>query len=675
MRITPPAITAPAAADPAAEDLAERGALAAEAVAAGQRASAAGDSATALRWLDRAHRLAPHDPLALLALAAARLGSNPAGAARLLAGLPAPRRTGEAWLLLAAARRALGDAAGAARALAAALQRAALPEAFIPLADAIARDATAPGWCGLGPDSRLRLRPVAPGASPLLRLDGRAVPAGPPLPTAGRRLSARIGGRPLLGSPLRLDLLRRAEPGDGAPAKAGGRDQPGGRDPLPPATRPPAAPSPRPAVLPVVLIITHADGGGVERMVAASCRAHRRAGRRPLLLRPAAGEGRGRAVVLSAAEPGPDGAGAEATFALPADLPALRRALAAEGVAASGPAAIELHHLLGHPPAVAGLLLSLGLPLTLHVHDYAWVCPRVQLVGPGGVYCGEPDLSGCRACVTAAGSLLDEAIDVAALRARSAALLAAARRVVVPSADAAARLARQFPAVRAEIVAPGRDAALPAPPPLRPRSGRARIAVIGAIGAAKGYDVLAACARDAAARDLPLEFVVIGATIGDRALLATGRVFVTGPFRAREATALIRAQGADLALLPSVWPETWCFALTDAWRAGLRVAAFDLGAPAERIRRTGWGLLLPLPPPLPWPADAAPARRINETLLAAISLPVHEDASEAVAAEAGTAASSARGTGFRPAGARTASIRPIRLPARPRHPRPPRPAS
>jgi hypothetical protein len=47
-------------------------------------------------------------------------------------------------------------------------------------------------------------------------------------------------------------------------------------------------------------------------------------------------------------------------------------------------------------------------------------------------------------------------------------------------------------------------------------------------------------------------------------------------------------------LLPSIFPETWCFSLAEAWRAGLRVAAFDIGAPAERIRRTGRGFLLPL---------------------------------------------------------------------------------
>ena len=43
-----------------------------------------------------------------------------------------------------------------------------------------------------------------------------------------------------------------------------------------------------------------------------------------------------------------------------------------------------------------------------------------------------------------------------------------------------------------------------------------RVCVIGAIGIHKGYQVLLDCARDAAERRLPLEFVVVGHTIDDR---------------------------------------------------------------------------------------------------------------------------------------------------------------
>ena len=86
------------------------------------------------------------------------------------------------------------------------------------------------------------------------------------------------------------------------------------------------------------------------------------------------------------------------------------------------------------------------MPYDLHVHDYAWLCGRVALVGPAQRYCGEPDVAQCEACVADAGNLIDEDITVAALRARSARLLAGARRVVAAVRDAAARIRRHFPA-------------------------------------------------------------------------------------------------------------------------------------------------------------------------------------------------------------------------------------
>jgi len=101
---------------------------------------------------------------------------------------------------------------------------------------------------------------------------------------------------------------------------------------------------------------------------------------------------------------------------------------------------------------------------------------------------------------------------------------------------------------------------------------------------------------------------VVGHTIDDSRLIEAG-VFVTGPYEPEEAEALIRAQEASIALIPSVVPETWCFALTEAWRAGLRAVAFDLGAQAERIRVTGRGLVLPL--------ESSPGQ-VNDALLASV---------------------------------------------------------
>ena len=334
-----------------------------------------------------------------------------------------------------------------------------------------------------------------------------------------------------------------------------------------------------------VILITHDDGGGVETRCAAEVAAHRAAGRRAIVLRPARAPDGQEAVIVG---DGVQNAFPNLRYRLPTELPALTRFLRQQN-----PVGIEIHHLLDHAPSVHALIERLGCPYEVHVHDYAWFCPRIALVNGSNRYCGEPDQAACEACVEDHGRLIHEEISVAALRERSGRLLAAASRVVAPSDDAAVRIKRHFPRLNASVVWHEDDVVTGNHPP-PPQGERARICVVGAIGVQKGFDVLLACARDAAARDLPLDFVLVGRSIDDERLLNTGRVFVTGGYEQADVVELIRRQNAGLGWVPSIWPETWCMTLSEIWQSGLSAVAFDIGAPAERIRRTGRGFVLPL---------------------------------------------------------------------------------
>ncbi len=325
-----------------------------------------------------------------------------------------------------------------------------------------------------------------------------------------------------------------------------------------------------------VVMVTHAGGGGVDRVMALRQAALQEGGIRPILLRP-----EGDWVVVG----GPGESTPNLRYRMPVQLPALAKLLRADR-----PAHVEFHHMLGHDPALLGLAALLGVPHEVHVHDYAWFCPRIALVQAHS-YCGEPPISGCEICIADYGRNIEEPIPVADLVARSAGVLGAARHVVAPGADVASRLLRHFPSVRANV-SPWEDDAAIVPPPA-PRAIR-RICIIGGIGVEKGYDVLLACLRDAVKRRLNLHFILVGHSRDDEKLLAAGPIAITGRYDPEEAEPLIRAQAADIAFLPSIWPETWCFTLGHAWRAGLQTAVFDLGTPAERVRRNGWGWVLPL---------------------------------------------------------------------------------
>ncbi len=335
-----------------------------------------------------------------------------------------------------------------------------------------------------------------------------------------------------------------------------------------------------------VLIVTHQAGGGVERLIRARRRAIAAEGRRAVVLR---GDSEGERTDLCLVEPGAAGDFPNLRFVLPAECRALLALLAR-----LRPDRVEIHHLLGHHASIGEICRDLDVPIDIWVHDYAWFCPRIALLGPARTYCGEPPIDGCQRCVAEAGSHLGDDRPVDALVASSGRLLGEARRIVAASRDSARRMERHFPGIAIEIA----EWEPPVERPLRAARRPLSLAqplvacVVGGIGPEKGIDVLVACVRDAAARELPIRFVVVGHTSEDDRLLAAGPAFVIGPYEEDETTALIRAQRADLAFLPSIWPETWCFALSECWRAGLEVAAFDIGAPAERISQGG-GLLLP----------------------------------------------------------------------------------
>jgi GT2 family glycosyltransferase len=363
-----------------------------------------------------------------------------------------------------------------------------------------------------------------------------------------------------------------------------------------------------------VLIVTHSLPGGVRRAIDARLEELRAEGLKPILLQPDGDDGD-----RCRLDPGEHGLedlfydlGDRAAADMDTPVALLRRLDLAH---------VEIHHFMGLPGSLIDQILGLGRPVDFRVHDYILFCPRISLMGENDEYCGEPDLAACERCVAQNGSELTEDIPVAALRERSLKWLVAAREVIAPTSGVATRLKRHFP-LRTIRIAPLE----PTPrvlPHLQLRVERLKIAILGALGNHKGYKRLLAMAEDAATRQLPMEFVVIGYTENDRTLTATGCVFVTGEYQEAELDDLIDRESPNLLLFPSVVPETWCYTLTHALGAGLPIAAFDLGAIADRLRASeAEKLLFPL---------SVSTQELNDSLLKWFGLsPTRRDSRELI---------------------------------------------
>ncbi|WP_146203665.1 glycosyltransferase, partial [Azospirillum sp. TSO5] len=361
-----------------------------------------------------------------------------------------------------------------------------------------------------------------------------------------------------------------------------------------------------------VLLITHTLGGGTERHVAELSVLLDRQGIGVLIGRPGGRDGE----LLTLEAPFLDSAPNLPRFDVRGSSGDL-----ADFAAGLGIRHIHVHHLAGFADplmtAIRKASLDHGLAYDVTVHDYMAICPRINLVDASGAYCGEPGPEVCARCLsqgrqTESGSAsadpsgiptsdpsgipTSDPSEIMSWRSRHARFLGGARRVFAPSRDAATRIARHIPGLHVVVVPHPEHLRLPARP-RRPQDRaefRRRVAVIGAVGRHKGADVLLACARDAADRALPLEFVVFGHTACDGALNACGNTRINGTYREEEIDALLQAHDCDVAWFPAVWPETYSYTLSIALRNGLFPIAFDLGAVAERIRASGWGRLVAL---------------------------------------------------------------------------------
>ena len=256
---------------------------------------------------------------------------------------------------------------------------------------------------------------------------------------------------------------------------------------------------------------------------------------------------------------------------------------------------IHYHHLLGHDPLVTDLPSQLGVAYDFTAHDFYSYCTHISLTGSDNRYAQEPAPGQCACCApqdpapTGGGTVAD-------WRLRNQHFLTVARLVLTPSNDTARRIAAFAPGARVRVVPHtdiGADNTSPLPAPAQRQAGAPlKIVVLGALSAIKGADLLEAVALEAAKRQAPVEFHLLG--YGYRHLQTQPRAHLTvhGAYEEKDLPGLLQWLQPDLVWFPALWPETYSYTLSACLQAGLPVVAPNLGAFAERLGGRPWSWVM-----------------------------------------------------------------------------------
>ncbi|MGN0277310.1 MAG: glycosyltransferase [Hominisplanchenecus sp.] len=122
------------------------------------------------------------------------------------------------------------------------------------------------------------------------------------------------------------------------------------------------------------------------------------------------------------------------------------------------------------------------------------------------------------------------------------------------------------------------------------KRGRLNVAFLGGMVPQKG----SLMARELIPMDKSsINWFVLGA-IGDKRIMEISQdnCFFSSTYQKDELPQLLEDNEIDVVCILPIWPETFCYTVSEAWMNGIPVVGTDIGAVGERIRETGGGWLV-----------------------------------------------------------------------------------
>jgi glycosyltransferase involved in cell wall biosynthesis len=264
---------------------------------------------------------------------------------------------------------------------------------------------------------------------------------------------------------------------------------------------------------------------------------------------------------------------------------------------------VHFHHFIGHPPSLVYIARELGVPSAITFHDYWSVCNEYQLISFKGAFCGAPDvsLSQCDMCLAKKHQINPGS--QAVRRQFWNGVLAAANVLIFSTPGVRDLVSSIYPAVRQHqgvrlLPVPILDGK-PADRTVTNASGNdnmepddkaLKVAILGNVTTGKGGELFAPTVS--ALMDAPVEFHVFGRLDPAYAFLNNKQQFpnliVHGPYLADQLPDDLLH--CDVSVHTSIWPETYCLTLSEAWQNTIVPIVSDIGALGERVKHRVNGL-------------------------------------------------------------------------------------
>lgn len=231
------------------------------------------------------------------------------------------------------------------------------------------------------------------------------------------------------------------------------------------------------------------------------------------------------------------------------------------------------------------------VPINMLMHDFFAVCPTINLLDYTEHYCGIPDCKECNTCLPKVKSL--QALDYVSMdmwREKWHEFMDSCQEVVVFSNDSKNIMEKAFGKFENIVVRPHQIEYIPKIEKNYKITETLNIGLLGVLTKHKGRTIISQLLGIIERDNLNIRIVLIGSTPEK----INSPVFKeTGAYTRDSIPRLLLENDIDIFLIPSIWPETFSYTTAEIMKMDLPIMCFDIGAPAERVKKYEKGIIIP----------------------------------------------------------------------------------
>ena len=253
---------------------------------------------------------------------------------------------------------------------------------------------------------------------------------------------------------------------------------------------------------------------------------------------------------------------------------------------------VHIHHTYGLTLDLYKQAHIREIPLYVTLHDYYSICPTIKMLDQNNELCiGADSEERCIQCLNRQQDIAVTVNYIKNWREEYGDALKMAESIIVPSESARNIILSYYPFLTGRICVIEHGSHTLRRIKREGKNSKFHVAFLGGISPAKGSEYAFQMIKNG---DTSIEWYLFGMFgHNDLSMMNRKNFHKIGGYEREELPGLMEKYQIDLVCILPIWPETFCYTISESILCGIPVLATDIGAVGERVKTLGCGWVVP----------------------------------------------------------------------------------